>query len=402
MAPSLFSRYPVAALSWVIVFVPLIATVFAAPTVSNVRAAQRAGTNFVDLYYDLASAESGGATVFVVLSGDAGATYDSPVTSLSGDVGSGVQNGLNRRIAWDAGTDRPGFTSAAMRFRVVATPPPPLLTGFAFIPAGAFIMGSPIDEIGRSGNEIQHHVIFMRSFYMQVTEVTWTQWNEVRDWALVHGYTDLASGQNGGVQGGFASSDESGDHPVTRVNWYDIVKWLNARSEMEGLSAVYRVGGAVYRIGESVPDFDAAASGYRLPTEAEWEYGCRAGTATAFHNGSISNAGATPVDPNLDVIGWYSGNSSNSTHRVGEKIPNAWGLYDMSGNVWELCWDWSGDNSGTAVTDPMGPATGTHRVDRGGSWRYDARVCRSSYRGFLGPNVRNNDVGFRPVRSLVN
>jgi formylglycine-generating enzyme required for sulfatase activity len=129
---------------------------------------------------------------------------------------------------------------------------------------------------------------------------------------------------------------------------------------------------------------------YRLPTEAEWEYGCRAGTTTVFSFGDDESK--------LGEYGWYNSNSSNTTHPVGEKKPNGWGLYDVHGNVFEWCQDWRGDYPGGSVTDPQGAATGSYRVRRGGYWYSGAGYCRSEYRNdFDEPGSRSDGVGFRPV-----
>jgi len=128
---------------------------------------------------------------------------------------------------------------------------------------------------------------------------------------------------------------------------------------------------------------------YRLPTEAEWEYACRAGTSTIYYTGNS-------VD-DLDRAGWYSGNSGNKTHPVGEKETNAWGLYDMHGNVWEWCQDWYGDYPSGSVTDPIGLPKGSFRVIRGGSWYSAAQSCRSASRPDFEPGIRLLILGFRLV-----
>jgi len=129
--------------------------------------------------------------------------------------------------------------------------------------------------------------------------------------------------------------------------------------------------------------------GARLPTEAEWEYACRAGTTTSYHSGDSES--------DLARSGWYTGNSGSQTHPVGQKTANAWGLHDMHGNVWEWCADWKGDYPSGAVTDPTGPSSGSGRVLRGGSWSYDALSCRSALRSNLHPAFRFYNVGFRVV-----
>jgi formylglycine-generating enzyme required for sulfatase activity len=138
--------------------------------------------------------------------------------------------------------------------------------------------------------------------------------------------------------------------------------------------------------------------GYRLPTEAEWEYAARAGTQTAFHTGGITDTVCN--DPNLDAAGWYCGNSGDRTHRVGEKQANAWGLYDMHGNVFEWVQDWYAEYPAGAAVDPVGPAAGVYRVTRGGPWGSNAQYARAADRNGYSPVNRGNYIGFRPARSL--
>jgi len=242
---------------------------------------------------------------------------------------------------------------------------------FNLIPAGTFMMGSPEDELGRYIHETQHRVTLTSSFYMQTTEVTQVQWEAVMGSNLSY------------------FSECGGNCPVNQVSWYDVQDFITAlNSRGEGT--------------------------YRLPTEAEWEYAARAGSTTAFANGDITVTDCG-LDPNLDAMGWYCGNSAVTydgcfdssfrggpscagTHPVAQKLPNAWGLYDMHGNVWEWVQDWYGYYPTTAVTDPTGPETGSHRVFRGGSWGNDAQCCRSACRDLGTPGNRCGSPGFRLLR----
>lgn len=217
------------------------------------------------------------------------------------------------------------------------------------------------------------------TFYIGHHEVTWGEWKLMRDWAVANGY-DLA-----GVGAGCLD-----DHPVHSVNWFDVLKWSNARSEVEGLTPVYTVSGAVYRTGEpdhTTVEQNLTANGYRLPLEAEWEFAARGGNQTNGYTYAGSN--------DLNVVGWYWDNSGGAacnqssgrgTWPVGQKLPNELGLYDMSGNVWEWCWD----------------QNGSFRHVRGGSWHLIALYCPVSARGDGNPAGRSSYDGFRLARSSGN
>jgi formylglycine-generating enzyme required for sulfatase activity len=230
---------------------------------------------------------------------------------------------------------------------------------------GTFTMGSPGNEKNRSSNEVQHPVT-LGDFYMGKYPVTQKEYQEVM-------WTN--------------PSNFKGDNlPVEMVSWYDAIEYCNKRSQKEGLIPAYTVNG------ENVT-WNSNTSGYRLPTEAEWEYACRAGTLTAYNTGE-------GISYNT---GWYDKNSGGETHPVGEYPANAWELYDMHGNVYEWCWDWYGDytkkwNYKDVLTDPQGESTGHFRISRGGCWKYDANLLRSAYRGYHQPTDRENCLGFRLVR----
>ena len=234
-----------------------------------------------------------------------------------------------------------------------------------WIPAGSFTMGSPSSEPGRDDDEVQHEVRLTRGFWMGTTEVTQGLWQSV-------------TGSNPSY-----FSNCGANCPVEQVSWYDAVKFANALSEREGLEACYVVNGE--RV--SWPrGFEC--EGYRLPTEAEWEYAGRAGEGYLY-------AGSNE----LDSVAWTLGNSGEQTHPVAQKRPNGWGLYDMTGNVWEWTWDWYGSYANTDATDPVGPNTGSDRVGRGGSWNDDPRDARLADRGRSTPSVRLFNLGLRLLRS---
>ncbi len=358
---------------------------------TDVQAAQREGTKLVDLSFDLFEAPQP-FTVVVLISADGGLTWDVPNGSLTGDVGAGVKAGPNRQAIWHAGEDWPNGFAEDMRFRVVAyqtAAMPP--EGHAAVAPGSFTMGSPAGETGRGGDETAREVTLARPFYLKQTEVTWAEWNAVRDQGAAYSYGDIAAGRNG------RNGDGSGTHPVTEVSWMDAVKWCNLKSEIEGKMPVYYTNASlnastVVRAGLPTVYASWNANGYRLPTEAEWEFACRAGAETAFFNGPITDATS---DPNLDEAGWYAANSGANTQPVGDKAANALGLRDVHGNVREWCWDAYAAYAAGPQWDPTGPATGAARVARGGSWSLSAAASRAAARTSGGPNSRAQDLGFR-------
>ncbi len=236
------------------------------------------------------------------------------------------------------------------------------------IEAGTFTMGSPMDELGRLDNEMQHEVTLTKPFYLGVFEVTQAQW-------------ELAMGSN-------PSAYPGATRPVEQVS-YNMIRGSSAGAGWPGSSAVdERCFLGVLRSKTGI-DFD-------LPTEAQWEYACRAGTTTALNSGK--NLTDEYECPNMAEVGryCYNGGESSQHTTVGSYRPNAWGLYDMHGNVWEWCLDWYALSLGTAAeTDPKGSPSGSSRVGRGGSWYDYAEYCRSAYRIHDGSSFRSNDAGFR-------
>ena len=216
------------------------------------------------------------------------------------------------------------------------------------IPAGKFMMGSPASEKGRSDNETQHEVTLTKPFYMGKYEVTQEQWE-----AVIMGNIHKWKTRMGDTYNTF----EGSTIPVTNVSWEDCQEFIRKLN--------YKTNG-----------------GYRLPTEAEWEYTCRAGTKTAYSYGD----NLTKSDANID---------GDSIKTLGSYRPNAFGLYDMHGNVWEWCEDWYGDYPAGAITDPKGPATGEDRVLRGGSFTDGASIARSSFQNGITPTYWLDLVGFR-------
>jgi formylglycine-generating enzyme required for sulfatase activity len=269
------------------------------------------------------------------------------------------------------------------------------------IPAGSFTMGDSLDG---DVNALPLHTNQISAFYMDRTEVTKALWDEVRVWAVTNGY-DLGS----------VGAGKAANHPVQSVNWYDVVKWCNARSQKEGRTPAYYISAAqttVYRTGQVdvQNDWVRWTAGYRLPTEAEWEKAARGGASgrrfpwadadTITHSranyGSTTNY-AYDISPTRGGHPTFTTNAQPSTSPVGYFAPNGYGLYDMAGSVFEWCWDWSGSYSSGSQTDPRGPESGSNRVLRGGSWSSSAIDCRAADRSDYDPTHGDYGLGFRAV-----
>jgi len=226
------------------------------------------------------------------------------------------------------------------------------------IPKGTFMMGSPESEEGRQKDETQHEVTISKDYYLGVYEVTQAQYEKVM-------------GKNPSYFQGPKVGNENADLPVENVSWDAAVEFCKKLSDL--------------------PEEKKAGRVYRLPTEAEWEYACRACSKTAY--AFDDEAGLLPE------YGWFKRNSSDRIHTVGLLEPNAWGLYDMHGNVWEWCSDRYSEYPKGAVSDPTGPRKGWDRVSRGGSWYFDAAICRSAIRYRYDPSLRYRFFGFRVALS---
>ena len=234
---------------------------------------------------------------------------------------------------------------------------------------GSFRMGSPEEEKGREHWETQHQVAISNWYYLGACEVTQDEYEKL---------TGKRPSAYRGSQKSFGQVGErfrGAKNPVNQISWEDAISFCKKLSDL--------------------PEEKTAGREYRLPTEAEWEYACRAGSKTAYSFGDSVKE--------LPEYAWF-GDDSEGTHPVGQKKPNKWGLYDMHGNVFEFCQDWfdngNGDYPSVLATDPQGPSTGSTRIDRGGCWRCDAADCRSARRVSAASTFLNEYYGFRVAVSL--
>ena len=346
------------AAGWLITVLMLLASMLVVeavdPVVSNVKVSHRPGTHKVDIRYDVADADGDALWITVKVSDNGGASYVVPAAGFSGDFHLVIQPGSGKHIVWDAGVDWGGKYSANMRFRVTASDTHETMV---WIAPGTFTMGSPSKEKDRSGERPQTKVTISRGFLMSKYEVTQAQYKAVV-----------------GTNPSFFKGD---NNPVEWVSWHKAVAYCAKLTESE------------------------KATG-RLPVQG-MSIGCRRRRSGSMRveRGRLHGlvTGMTRITVNWVSMLGISITVLITTHPVGEKKPNGWGLYDMHGNVFEWCQDWFGNYPGGSVTDPQGAATGSDRVLRGGYWHSDAGICRSAYRDADYPGTLNDShyLGFRPV-----
>ena len=285
--------------------------------------------------------------------------------------------------------DLPGTTAGEAREFEIA---PGVKIQMCWIPSGEFTMSSPVDEVGRRDDiESPHRVAIRSGFWMAKTELTQAQWRAA-------GGIDTTGRPSQALDGKrvltwdprlFDTDEFRGDLlPVERITWTEAQQWC------EQVTQLQQANGRI-----------ATGWQFALPTEAEWEYACRAGTETAFNDGNNLTTRPREKCLPLDDMAWYSSNSEEHTHPVGLKKANAWGLYDMHGNVMEWCADWYEDwpsNVDTSLlSDPKGPLLGQYRVFRGGSWDDSQAGCRSASRRRYSPSYFDKNLGLRPILHLI-
>jgi formylglycine-generating enzyme required for sulfatase activity len=291
--------------------------------------------------------------------------------------------------------------SSAMFFRLYNPNPP---AGMVLIPAGTFTIGNSIGDNDAAMANANPTNVTVSAFYMDVNLVSYSQWQTVYNWATSNGYGFVNVG-----------AGKAASHPAQTVDWYDVVKWSNARSQQAGLTPVYYTDAGltqVYTNGEVTPFVNWTAGGYRLPTEAEWEKAARGGLSglrfpwgnTISENQANYYGDTNDLGYDLGPNGYNSigsiGGTSPATSPVGSFVANGYGLYDMAGNVAEWCGDWYDATPYAGGSDPRGPASGSNRVLRGGVWADVASDERCAYRNGGDPNFASYNYGFRCVRGL--
>jgi formylglycine-generating enzyme required for sulfatase activity len=326
------------------------------------------------------------------------------VSELYYAIAPGAGQGTAAAAAGGVSSPETAVRSAGVPRRPESVPAPELIA----IPAGAFTMGSPPSERDRVGYQEPARRVNIRAFYLGSREVTA---GEFRRFVEETGYRTSAE-QAGGA---FAYNETKGewefragadwrrpgfrqgdDHPVVNVSWFDAAAYCNWLSEKEGLKPAYAVSG-------EKTDWDRSAGGFRLPTEAEWEYACRAGTAGPFSTGERISTAQANYNGNFPYFNGNRGLFRKATTQAASLQPNPWGLYDMHGNAGEWCWDFYGlfneEPETAGAENPAGPDSGAHRVNRGGGWDSAAKDLRSAARSSDLPETAGGSLGFRLARN---
>jgi len=345
-----------------------------APVVSNVNISQRTdGSKIVDIYYDLYETDDELCDISFKLSANGGASFNiipSPA-NLSGDFGDDLVSGTNKHIIWNAGAESYPIDGSYL-YRVYADDgsTPPMPENFVLVEGGTFNNGTSD--------------VTVSSFYIDKYELTQAGYQAVMG-------TDPASGYGNGD-----------NYPVYYVSWFNAIEYCNRRSMQDGLSPCYSystygtnlanwpVGWNTNNANHTNVSCNWSANGYRLPTEMEWMFAARGGNQSQGYTYSGSN--------DINAVAWYRSNSGNTTHIVGTKAPNELGIFDMSGNVWEWCWDIYGAYPSGAQTDPHGANNGSYRVLHSGSWTNYNTDCSVSYRLRVDATGSTKDIGFRVIR----
>ncbi len=340
---------------------------------------------------DSPSSEAAGVVeLYVEKYGDAGVTVDGEKTTVTVSQVDEAREWLQRH----ARTLRDGSFGGEVIDRL----------GYEMISiaSGDFWMGSPSTDTGWSEDEIEHHVRITAPYLIGATEVTQDLWKAVmEDSPAANRQSYFSGGTRGACNEMDGVSLVGGDLPVHCVDWLDVVRFCNRLSEAEGLEPAYQISG------ETVT-WDRMTAGYRLPTEAEWEFAARAGSSDRYagtdNDDRVCEIGnVTGVETSSRWPGWQALSCSDGVAGLASTASfraNRWGLYDMTGNVYEWVWDWYGEYPGGTTTDPVGPPTGPGRIIRGGSWDRGPEDVRVANRSYNLPNGRRTNNGFRVARSI--
>ena len=364
-------------------------------TPSNLQTSKLSDTSLQLTWTDNSDNEEGFSIERVTLSGDEGwttLTTKSAGSTSHTDIGLTIDETYTYRVK---ATHSYGDSEWSNETSQTMSSGPD--DGFVEIAGGTFDMGSTSGD----SDEQPIHTVTVSDFWMSPYELTHKEFiiflNAVGATSAgsYNGHevidmddSDCAIDHNGSFYFGGSGYASTENTPVIEVTWYGAVEYCNWSSGENGLDAAYTISGNTITL-------DQSKNGYRLPTEAEWEYAAGGGSS-----GRTTYAG-TDSESSLGTYAWYSSNSGSKTHEVGGKQANSLGLYDMSGNVWEWCWDWYGSSyySNSPSSDPAGPSSGSNRVSRGGGWRHDAAYCRVAFRYSNTPTNSSSNFGFRAVRS---